>query len=316
MIIANPIYDIIFKRLMENKRVARFFIQTLTGEPVEEIAMMPQEYTYYSHVKKDQKEKKKEGHSDTEWEILSLIRFDFVATIRNANGEYKKVIIEIQKSNSSTDLVRFRTYLGEQYKRVDVIEVASGKVEKALPVISIYLLGFKLLEVPFVAIKVGRFYFDIIKQQEIQTKSDWIESLTHDGYFIQIPRITGKPLTSLEKVLCVFEQNYFVDEKETIKEYEYPIDDEELKVMLELLKHAASDKKTRRELEEAWWAEKKAEELEKELQENKKILKESKKILKENKKILNESKKSLIEKDKKLIEKDREIEELKKLLGK
>jgi hypothetical protein len=296
MIIANPIYDIVFKRLMENKRIARFFVETIIGEKVEDIAVVPQEYTYYSNVKK-KKGKKKAENKDTqeEWEVLSVIRFDFVATIRNANGEYKKILIEVQKSNNPTDLMRFRTYLGEQYKRMDVIEVASGKVEKALPVISIYLLGFKLPEIQAVAIKVGRSYIDMIGQKEIKEKSEWIESLTHDGYFVQIPRIAGKPRTSLEKLLSVFEQKYFVDDKGTIKEYEYPVDEAEVNLMLELLKHAAAEEKTRREMEEAWWAEQRAEELQKELQ---------------------ESKKRLEEKDKSLAEKDRENEKLKNELKK
>ncbi len=29
MIIANPIYDVVFKRLTENKKVAKFFIGTI-----------------------------------------------------------------------------------------------------------------------------------------------------------------------------------------------------------------------------------------------------------------------------------------------
>lgn len=29
MVIANPIYDVVFKRMMENERVAKFFIGTL-----------------------------------------------------------------------------------------------------------------------------------------------------------------------------------------------------------------------------------------------------------------------------------------------
>ena len=37
MLIANPIYDSVFKRLMENKRSARFFIETLTGEKIEKL---------------------------------------------------------------------------------------------------------------------------------------------------------------------------------------------------------------------------------------------------------------------------------------
>jgi len=303
MIIANPIYDIIFKRLMENKRIARFFVETIIGEKVEDIAVVPQEYTYYSNVKK-KKGKKKAENKDTqeEWEVLSVIRFDFVATIRNANGEYKKILIEVQKSNNPTDLMRFRTYLGEQYKRLDMIEVASGKVEKALPIISIYLLGFKLPEIQAVAIKVGRSYIDIIGQTEIKQKSEWIESLTHDGYFVQIPRIAGKPRTSLEKVLSIFEQKYFVDDKGTIKEYEYPVDEAEVNHILELLKHAAADKKTRREMEEAWWAEQRAEELQKELQENRKMLEEKEKEIEENKKTI--------------AEKDKEIAALKRQMGK
>ena len=128
--------------------------------------------------------------------------------------------------------MRFRTYLGEQYKRTDMVEVASGKVEKALPIISIYLLGFKLPKIKAPAIKVGRTYTDIIGNTIIKTKSKLIESLTHDGYFVQIPHIKGKPRTSLEKLLSIFEQKYFIDDKNTVKEYEYPIDDDEnLKMM-------------------------------------------------------------------------------------
>ena len=29
MVIANPIYDVVFKRLMENERVAKFFISSM-----------------------------------------------------------------------------------------------------------------------------------------------------------------------------------------------------------------------------------------------------------------------------------------------
>ncbi|MCL2281767.1 MAG: hypothetical protein FWC26_00440, partial [Fibromonadales bacterium] len=305
MLIANPIYDTVFKRLMENKRSAKFFIQTLIGEQIEDIAMMPQEYTYHAKVKRDKKQEEAIEDSKKEWEILSIIRFDFVATIRNADGESKKVIIEIQKSSKPADLMRFRTYLAEQYKHRDVVEVASGKVEQALPIICIYLLGFKLTNIKSAAIKVCRTYIDMIGQTEIKQKNKWIEALTHDGYFVQIPHIKGKPRTSLEKLLSIFEQKYFFDEKNTLKEYDYPIDDDNLKMMVEILKHAASDAKTRREMEEAWWAEedeKERERVEKELEEtvkafeeNKKSLEESKKSLEENKKSLEESKKSLEE---------------------
>jgi hypothetical protein len=35
MVIANPIYDVVFKRMMENDKVAKFFIGTLLEQTVE-----------------------------------------------------------------------------------------------------------------------------------------------------------------------------------------------------------------------------------------------------------------------------------------
>jgi hypothetical protein len=301
---------------MENRRVARFFVETLIGEQVEDIATVPQEYTYLTKVY--QGEEDKESYKERkkgEGEVLSVIRFDFVATIRTTNGEHKKVLIEIQKSKKPADLVRFRTYLGEQYKKTDMVEVVSGKVEKALPIISIYLLGFTIPKIKAKAIKVGRTYIDMIGQTEIKQKSSWIEALTHDGYFVQIPHIKGKPRTLLEKLLSVFEQQYFIDDKNTIKDYEYPIDDDNVKKIIELLRHAAADSKTKREMEEAWWAEKNEELWENEIKKGKKVLEENKKALEEKDKFLAEKDKSLAEKDKSLAEKDREIAELKRLYG-
>ena len=297
MLIANPIYDTVFKRLMENRHSAKFFVEALIGEKLVDIAMVPQEYTYHTRVKKEpSKEKISTKTTADEWEVLSIVRYDFVATIRNNEGESKKVIIEIQKSNKPTDLLRFRAYLGEQYKRRDLVEVASGKVERSLPIICIFLLGFKIDGIETSAMRVDRRYFDMIKQCEIKQKSTWVESLTHDGYFVQIPRIEGKPLTILEKLLSVFEQQYFIDDKSTLKDYEYPIDDDNLKMMVEILQHAASDEKTRREMEEAWYSE------------------ENEKEYDRIKEELQKSKQSLAEHQKSLAEKDKEIAELRKLL--
>jgi hypothetical protein len=318
MVIANPIYDMVFKRLMENKRIARFFVETLIGEPVEEIAMVPQEYTYYRKAKEkdEDKEKKKKKKIKKEkipenW-VLSVIRFDFVATIRTANGENKKILIEIQKSNRSDHLTRFRTYLGEQYKRMDVIEVSTGKIEKALPIICIYLLGFTIPKIKAPAIKVNRTYIDMIGQTEIKEKSKWIEALTHDGYFIQIPLIKERPRTLLEKLLSIFEQQYFIDDKKTLKDYEYPLDDENVKTIVELLRHAAADAYTRRVMEEAFFEdlnEKEYERMEKEIAETNKNLAERNKKLAKIKKDLAERDKDLAERDKDLAERDKDLAE-------
>ena len=308
MIIANPIYDTVFKRLMENRRIACFFIETLIGEQVDEIAVIPQEYTY---KKTQTKRKKVEGkEAEVKEEVFSIIRFDFVATIRTAQGEHKKVLIEIQKSRKPTDLIRFRTYLGEQYKQTDMIEVKSGKVEKALPIICIYLLGFTIPRISAEAIKVNRTYTDIIKKKKIMQKSALIEALTHDGYFVQIPHIKGKPGTHLEKLLSVFEQGYFIDEKNIVKSYEHPIDNEVIREMVNILRHVAADPKERRALEAEWLAMKDEEEYEqalKTIEENRKTIEENQKTIAENRKIIAENQKTIAEDQKTIAENQKTI---------
>ena len=261
MIIANPIYDTVFKRLMENKRIASFFVETLIGEKIVDIAMVPQEYTYYSKEKqkKRDEDRKDEPEKKDDYVILSIIRFDFVATIRTAEGENKKVLIEIQKSNKATDLVRFRTYLGEQYKLEDTIIVNGVPKEQSLPIVAIYMLGFTLSEIEAIAVKVNRTYIDIIYNNEIKNKDPFIESLTHDAYFIQIPYINRdiytdwKECSELKQMLSLFEQNYFVDEN-FFKKYPYPITNKNIKKMIDTLAYIVADPKVKRAMQEEYWA--------------------------------------------------------------
>src|SRR3989339_639009 len=129
MIIANPIYDVVFKRLMEDKRIAKFFIETLLDEEIIEVQVKPQEFTFY----KDLEQLKESGDFEKIKDQiagllgLSVYRLDFIATIKTGNNEYKKVLIEIQKAKNPIDLMRFRNYLGAQYKKEDEIETEKGK---------------------------------------------------------------------------------------------------------------------------------------------------------------------------------------------
>ena len=116
MLIANPIYDVVFKRLMEDTRIAKFFIGTLLDETIETVEVKPQEFTYIPALMG-----------------VAVFRLDFIATIKTANGEFRKMLIEIQKAKNQIDLIRFRNYLGEQYKKEDI--VADKKV--ILPITTI-----------------------------------------------------------------------------------------------------------------------------------------------------------------------------------
>jgi hypothetical protein len=277
MIIANPIFDTVFKRLMENERIARCFIGTLLNQTITAVEMMPQEFTHYNEAAR-----------------LSIYRLDFMATIETETGETKKILIEVQKARAETDLMRFRGYLGEQYKREDTV----NGLKMALPITTIYILGFTLPEIPSACMKVGREYKDLISGVTLPTKSPFVEKLTHDSYIVQTSRITDRYQTRLDKLLSIFEQAYFTDVTEAIKQYKHVPDDEDIKLMTDLLHHIGTEPAERKELDDEI-------EFRRTLGEWKQTI-----ITEQNK----ELKKELQEKDKALSEKDKRIAELERLL--
>ena len=287
MIIANPIYDVVFKRMLENERVAKFFIGTLLDQTVQAVEVKPQEFTYFN-----------------ERDMLTVFRLDFIATILTDTGESKKVLIEIQKAQKEIDFMRFRNYLGEQYKKEDLVN--NEKV--VLPITTIYILGFTIPEIDTPCLKVERNYKDLINKTTLKTKSDFVEKLTHDSFIVQVERVTGRYQTRLDKLLSVFEQTNFVDEKRIVKEFIHQADIEEIKIMTDILHHSGTNPAEKQKIEneqEAWRTF------------NAQFEKEAKKYiqaLKEKDQALNEKDQALSEKDQALSEKDQLIEELRKQL--
>ena len=319
MFIANPIYDTVFKHLMENERVARFFVETIIDQPVESIIFRPQEYTWFK-LKPEDMESESVSDEFRTLELLSVLRYDFVVVIHTPEGP-KKVLIEIQKAKNAVDLMRFRNYLGEQYKRKDKIVVEGKEVEEPLPIITIYLLGFELPETDAIVIHVSRTYQDVITQREVRVKSEFIECLTHDSYVVQIPRIEGKNRSRLEKMLNVFEQANFYDDKGIIKRFRHDADDEDIRLMLEILYHVGANPEEREEIEiewrsyELWLAEivtrdKMIADQKKAIKESQKTIEEKDKTIEEKNKTIKESQKTIKEKDKMIEENQKTIEEL------
>ena len=289
MIIANPIYDVVFKRMMENERVAKFFIGTLLDETIEAIEVQPQEYTY-----------------PKELTGLAVFRLDYIATIKTKSGEHKKVLIEIQKVKNYIDLMRFRRYLASQYQKEDTVD---GK-KMILPITTIYILGFILPEVAAACLKVERNYKDLVNNKVISTKSDFVEKLTHDSFIVQVDRITNRYQTRLDKLLSVFEQSNFTDDRKITKEFTHELDSEDIKLTTDVLHYAGTATEERNQLEieqEAWRTvnamfEGKDQELMEAIEKSKKEIAEKDKTIEENEKALSDM--------------ARQLEELKRQLGK
>ena len=234
MLIANPIFDIVFKRMMENERVAKFFIGTLLEQTIENVEVKPQEFTYTDELAG-----------------LAVFRLDFIATISTETGEQRKVLIEIQKAKNQIDLMRFRNYLAQQYKKEDIV----NNEKMILPITTIYILGFKLPEIETPCVKVERNYKDLVNNKIIDKKSDFIEKLTHDCSIVQVDRITNSYSTKLEKLLSLFEQQHFIDDKKITKEFTHELDTEDIKLTADILHFSGTNPEERKKIEteqEAW----------------------------------------------------------------
>ena len=189
MFIANPIYDVVFKYLLDDEKVAKLFLSALLDETVEAL-------TYRAT----------EVRSEYKQAGVCILRMDFAATIRLANGDSKLVLIEIQKAHSSNEILRFRKYLGAQYGNPDNVFLDEKGKKLALPILSIYFLGEGLEYVEAPVVRVSRIYRDASTSEEILQKEPFIESLTHDSIIVQVPQLKARRRNELEKLLSVFDQ--------------------------------------------------------------------------------------------------------------
>ena len=205
MLIANPIYDEVFKYLMADMEIARGVLATILDEDIVQLDIKAQENIH---------------RSETGFLVYHL---DFIAKIRTKSGGYKNVLIELQKSNHAYDIMRFRKYVGAQYQKVDEVISEDGTISKVmLPMVTIYFLGFFISRTLPGVIKVDRQYIDVLGGGRVlDERNDFIEKLSHNCYVIQIPALDLKMRSRLEYVLSVFRQENFIDHTHRLKAYEH-----------------------------------------------------------------------------------------------
>ncbi len=289
MKIANPLYDVVFKYMMEDNDVAKLLISTIIGQKIVKLDFRPQEHTI-----------------NLERKSLTVHRLDFTALIKTDQGE-KIIIIEVQKAKFSSDIIRFRRYLGEQYL---------NKENRDIPIISIYFLGYSLPNINIPVIKVQRDYINLATNEKIEEREDFIESLTHDSFIIQVRSLSSPYNSEIEKFLSIFDQS---DKHENnhileINDNEYP---ELYKKLLRRLQKAALESKVRKDMDIEDDIVEELENLDRVIEKQEQALSEKDSQLSEKDSQLSEKDSQLSEKDSQLSEQTKIIEELKqKLEGK
>ena len=192
IVIANPIYDSVFKFLMEDERVAKILLSALLQKEIVSLKMRPQEYTQHRQAR------------------ISLFRIDFSAKVKDDDGTERVILIELQKTWLTTETLRFRQYLGTQYlSEKNVPDYKDNPQGYGYPIVSIYILGHKVGDITEPVVYVRRRYLDYDSDPIVNGVPDrFIESLTHDSIIVQIPYLKGNMRNRLERLLSVFDQDY------------------------------------------------------------------------------------------------------------
>ena len=283
--IANPIYDVVFKYLMNDEKVAKLLLSAIIGREVVSLEFRPTE------------------HHFPVGELLAVLRMDFSARIVDENGGQELVIIELQKAKLASDIMRFRRYLGEQYANKEnmVREPAPEyPYRKALPILSIYFLGHTLEHTKAPVVRVNRHYSDAATGERIREKEAFIESLTHDSVIIQIPYLKGSRRTELEQLLALFDQSSATDDPHflAINESDLP---ERYRPLLRRLQKAIADPAVRQSMDAE-------DDLIEEIKDYQRLITEKESIITEKESIITEKESIITEKDETILKQKKQIE--------
>ena len=296
--IANPLYDVVFKGLMENEPSAKILLGALLGKKIVRLEPGRNEFT---------NEKVRE---------FSIYRIDFSAIVSDETGKEERITIEIQKTWAPYEVGRFRNYIAKQYSAAENrITVTDGRSEKTIgrPMVTIYILGHLLPQVQDTVVYVKRIYLNHLKEV-IDCKDEFIESLSHDSIIVQVPLLPGRTATRVENILSIFNQrlvtpgsnNHRLNYDSSIIEEKYR---SEIEPLVRCLTYMASDSDVQEIMsEEDYYLS--------EMEFNNQIMDKKNKIIKEQKEALAQNKQDLEQKDTMIEKQELEIERLRQQLTK
>ena len=231
--VANPIYDCVFKFLMEDERIAKTVLSALLKKEVVSVEMRRHE------------------HPNVTRDKISMFRIDFAAQVKEDDGTVRLILIELQKTWVDTETLRFRRYLAAQYNAEENM-VKEGELKGyAVPMIAVYLLGHRVGDIDKAVVYVTHNAFDYDgKVVEGGMQDPFINSLIHDSIIVQIPLLHGKINNRLDRVLSVFDQSQRDAKNQQIvclDEKEYA-GDSDMMYILHRLGLAAMDADVRQEM--------------------------------------------------------------------
>ena len=294
--VANPIYDSVFKFLMEDERIAKTVLSALLKKEILSVEMRRHE------------------HPNITRDNISMFRIDFAAWVKEDDGQVRLILIELQKTWLDTETLRFRRYLAAQYNAEENMLKEGDARKFAVPMIAVYLLGHRVGNINNPVVYVSHKAFDYDGNEVADGMKDpFINSLTHDSIVVQIPLLHGKINNRLDKVLSVFDQSQRDAENQQIvclKAAEYD-DDPDMMHLIHRLSMAAMTAEVRQEMndEDEYYSAIEARDTQ--VMKQNKIISEQKNQISEQKNQISEQKTQISEQKNQISEQKTQISEQK-----
>jgi len=213
MLIFNPLYDQVFKYLMENPVLAKKILETILDCEIRTLQIGNIEIPMIEN------------------DGMSVSRYDFRVTVNLMSGKVQEVLIEVQKYKSFFPIQRFRHYLGQSYQReVTYVDEKGETQTKMLPLVPIYILGFNLKEFKTPFVQTQTHYIDGIDKMPLgEIDSEFGALLTHNINLLICSTIKDYEWrnTRIEAFIRLFRQKtrnepensmYDIGEREDIKD--------------------------------------------------------------------------------------------------
>ena len=203
LIIPNPIYDVVFRYLMEDTDSAMIVLSTLINERIKKLYLEP-----LTHSEKKEIQTEIEIQDPKTKDDIKLFHLDFTALIELPDGSEELIMIELQKASEPDDIFRFKRYISKNFQKKQKKEITDPKtqaietINKPIRLIPIFILNFRIEnEINDLLIKTNRIKTGIFKNKNLQKHNEFIDNLSYDIWIVQLPNLHN-----------VFEEDYKNDE--------------------------------------------------------------------------------------------------------
>jgi hypothetical protein len=192
IIIPNPIYDVVFRYLMEDAESARIVLSTLINENIKRI-----ELELLTHAAKGEDGIQRTDIVDPKSnDHIRLFHLDFTAIVEKPDGSEEFVMIELQKASEPDDIFRFKRYISRNFQHRHQKEIANPRtraievIDTPIRLIPIFILNFRIeREVNDLLISINRVRTGVFTNTTLKQANEFIDHLSFDMLVVQLPNL-------------------------------------------------------------------------------------------------------------------------------